>query len=243
VSDGQLADRVALVTGASGDLGRAIAIGLGGEGARLCVVGRDEARLTQTADELRNGDVEVLAVTADLTEPSRTADLAGRVEGEFGGLDILVHCAGSYTRGDLAESGVDSLDSQYRANVRAPYQLTKTVLPMLIARRGDVFFVNSTQGTAAGGGLGQFAATQHAMRAVADSLRAEVNPSGVRVTTLHLGRTATSRQQGIFAAEGRPYAPDQLIAPQDVADLVVAAVTLPNRTQLTTLTVWPTRKA
>ena len=243
MSDRRLAGRVALVTGASGDLGRAIAIALGVVGATVGVVGRDEARLTRTAAELRNRGAEVLALVADLTDRARTADLAGRIEGELGGLDILVHCAGSYARGGLAESSVDSLDHQYRANVRAPYQLTKAVLPMLLARQGDVFFVNSTQGTAAAGGVGQFAATQHAMRAVADSLRAEVNPSGVRVTTLHLGRTATSRQQGIFAAEGRPYLPEGLIAPRDVADLVVAAVTLPSRTQLTTLTVWPTRKA
>ncbi|MFL6143609.1 MAG: SDR family oxidoreductase [Labedaea sp.] len=242
MSDRRLAGRVALVTGASGDLGRAIALALGAEGARMCVVGRDEGRLARTTDELRGKDVDVLAVAADLTDSARTDGLAGRIEGELGGLDILVHCAGIYARGAHEDSTVDGMDEQYRANVRAPYQLTKAVLPMLTARRGDVFFVNSTQGTAAAGGLGQFAATQHAMRAVADSLRAEVNPSGVRVTTLHLGRTATSRQQGIFAAEGRPYPPDQLIAPRDVADLVVAAVTLPNRTQLTTLTVWPTRK-
>jgi NADP-dependent 3-hydroxy acid dehydrogenase YdfG len=243
VSDGGLAGRVALVTGASGDLGRAIAVNLGGCGARLCVVGRDFARLTSAKDELRDAGAEVLAVTADLTDPQRTAELSRRVESELGGLDILVHCSGGYTRGDLAESTVDDLDAMYRANVRAPYQLTKAVLPMLVAGRGDVVFVNSTQGTAARGGVGQFAATQHAMRAVADSLRAEVNPSGVRVTTLHLGRTATSRQQRIFATEGRPYPREELIQPRDVADLVVAAVSLPNRAQLTTLTVWPTRLA
>ena len=72
-------------------------------------------------------------------------------------------------------------------------------MPLLISRQGDVVFINSTQGVAASGDVGQFAATQHAMRGVADSLRAEVNGDGVRVTTLHVGRTATQRQERIFA--------------------------------------------
>ena len=60
-------------------------------------------------------------------------------------------------------------------------------------------------------GVGQFAATQHAMKAVADSLRAEINAAGVRVLTLHAGRTATPRQEKIFADEARRYEPERLM--------------------------------
>jgi NADP-dependent 3-hydroxy acid dehydrogenase YdfG len=235
--------RAAMVTGASGDIGRAIAVALAACGAAMCVVGRNERRLADTVSAVEAHDRPTVALACDLTEAGRIEQLVELVETAHGGLDVLVHSAGTYLRGELGASSVDDLDAQYQANIRMPYRLTQAVLPMLVRGRGDVVFVNSTQGLSAGAGVGQFAATQHAMRAVADSLRAEVNQAGVRVTSLHVGRTATTRQERIFASEGRPYTPDALIQPEDLGELVVAAVTLPRRAQLTTLTVWPTRPA
>jgi NADP-dependent 3-hydroxy acid dehydrogenase YdfG len=235
--------RAAMVTGASGDIGRAIAVALAAAGAAMCVVGRDERRLADTVSAVEAHDRPTVALACDLTEAGRIEQLVELVETAHGGLDVLVHSAGIYLRGDIGASSVDDLDAQYQANIRMPYRLTQAVLPMLVRDGGDVVFVNSSQGLSAGAGVGQFAATQYAMRAVADSLRAEVNPDGIRVTSLHVGRTATTRQERIFAGEGRPYTPDALIQPEDLGELVVAAVTLPRRAQLTTLTVWPTRPA
>jgi NADP-dependent 3-hydroxy acid dehydrogenase YdfG len=233
--------RAALVTGASGGIGRAIALALAAGGADVCVVGRDERRLADTVNAIGAHGTAAVSLAADLTENGRIDQLVDLVDRRLGGLDMLVHSAGIYSRGLLAESGIDELDVQYQANIRLPYRLTQVALPLLVSRRGDVVFINSTQGLAAGGGLGQFAATQHAMRGVADSLRAEVNRDGVRVLSLHVGRTATERQERIFAGENRPYTPESLIQPEDVAGLVVCAITLPRRAQVTTLTVWPTQ--
>ncbi|HET8643294.1 MAG TPA: SDR family NAD(P)-dependent oxidoreductase [Pseudonocardiaceae bacterium] len=235
--------RSAMVTGASGDIGRAIAVALAARGAQVCVAGRDERRLAETVSAVEAHGRPAVALACDLTEPSRVEQLAELVATAHGGLEVLVHSAGSYQRGDLATSSVADLDAQYRVNVRLPYLLTQAVLPMLVRGRGDIVFVNSTQGLSASAGVGQYAATQHAKRAVADSLRAEANRAGVRVTTLHVGRTATTLQERIFASEDRPYPPDTLIQPEDLGELVVAAVTLPRRAQVTTLTVWPTQPA
>jgi NADP-dependent 3-hydroxy acid dehydrogenase YdfG len=206
------------------------------------VVGRDERRLADTVSAVEAYGRPTVALACDLTEAGRIEQLAELVADAHGGLDVLVHSAGIYLRGELAAQSVEDLDAQYRANIYMPYRLTQAMLPMLVRSKGDVVFVNSTQGLSAGAGVGQFASTQHAMRAVADSLRAEVNRVGVRVTSLHVGRTATTRQERIFAGEGRPYTPDALIQPEDVGELVVAAVTLPRRAQVTSLTVWPTRQ-
>lgn len=234
--------RVAVVTGASSGIGRAVAVALARVVGQLCLVGRDETRLACAAAEAQRHGAFVLPFPGDLTSEQRVHELAAEVDRRFGGLDILVHSAGIYARGDLRDARLQTLDAQYRANVRAPYELTQVLLPALVVRRGDVVFVNSTQGLSGSGGTGQFAATQHAMRAVADSLRAEVNAAGVRVMTVHLGRTASPRQERIHAAQGRVYDPERLIQPEDVADLVVTAVGLPRRAQVTTMTVWPTRK-
>ena len=90
-------------------------------------------------------------------------------------------------------------------------------------------FINSSQALRAAAGLGQYAATKHAMKAVADSLRDEVNANGVRVMSLFLGRTASERLRAIFAAEGRLYPPERLVQPADVADVVLSAAAPPNR--------------
>jgi NADP-dependent 3-hydroxy acid dehydrogenase YdfG len=80
------------------------------------------------------------------------------------------------------------------------------------------------------------------MRAVADSLREEVNADGVRVLSLFLGRTATDRQRAIFAMEGRPYPAERLIQPEDVAEAVLAMLRLPRTVEATQLTLRPMQK-
>ncbi|MGH3941832.1 MAG: SDR family NAD(P)-dependent oxidoreductase, partial [Pseudonocardiaceae bacterium] len=142
----------------------------------------------------------------------------------------------------LEKASIKNFDELYRTNVRVPYELTQATLGALTRRRGDIVFINSTQGLSAAGGLSGYAATQHAMKAVSESLRSEVNGQGVRVTTIHLGRTATTLQEGIFAAEGRTYTPELLIQPDDVADVVANIVALPKRTQITSVTLLPTHK-
>jgi NADP-dependent 3-hydroxy acid dehydrogenase YdfG len=91
-------------------------------------------------------------------------------------------------------------------------------------------------------GVGQFAATQHGLLAVADALRGEVNSRGTRVLTVHVGRTATSRQERIFAMEGREYTPERLMQPEDVASVVLTALALPRTAEMTNVSVRPTQK-
>jgi NADP-dependent 3-hydroxy acid dehydrogenase YdfG len=121
--------------------------------------------------------------------------------------------------------------------------LTRLCLPALRASHGQVVFVNSTQGIAAGRGVGAYAASKHALRALADSLRQEVNADGVRVLSVYPGRTATPLQAAVFAAEGRAYAPEALMQPEDVAAMVLAAVTLPRTAEVTEIMMRPMRPA
>jgi NAD(P)-dependent dehydrogenase (short-subunit alcohol dehydrogenase family) len=227
---------VALVTGASGDIGRAIAFDLLAAGAEVFMLSRSMAKLEQPLppDRLR-GRCHFLAV--DLTDN----DAVGRFAEEMaakGRLDLLVLSSGIYER----SSEPAAFTRQIAANLVGPYTLLQRLLPLLIVARGQVVFVNSTQGLKAAAGVGQFAATQHAMKAVADSLRDEVNADGVRVTSIYLGRTATERQRQIFAAEGRPYPPERLIQPADVAKVVRSVLQLPRTGEVTDLVLRPMQK-
>jgi NADP-dependent 3-hydroxy acid dehydrogenase YdfG len=227
-----LRGHVALVTGATGDIGRAIGVALRDAGAEVLMQGRDPGRTTQLGQE-----TGAEAIPADLTRPGDVEALRARAA-RRGRLDVLTLGSGIYERG----ADPAGLRRQLEANVVGPYALLQALLPLLVAAQGQVVFVNSTQGLAASAGVGQFAATQHAMRALADSLRAEVNGRGVRVLSVHLGRTASERQRAIFAAEGRDYPEADLIQPADVAHAVLAMLTLPRTAEATELRLRPMRK-
>jgi NADP-dependent 3-hydroxy acid dehydrogenase YdfG len=229
---------IAVVTGASGDLGAAIASRLLGAGAHVLLVGRNRDRLAASAAAHAQSYRRVPLV-ADLTGPEGITLVEQEVARRGGRLDVLVLGSGIYQRSD--DPAV--LARQFASNVLGPYALLRAVLPHLLAAQGQVVFINSTQGLSAAPGVGQFAATQHAMRALADSVRGEVNDAGVRVLTVYLGRTATERQRAIFAGEGRPYTPERLIQPDDVAQTVLHLLELPRTTEATEITLRPMRKS
>jgi NADP-dependent 3-hydroxy acid dehydrogenase YdfG len=178
----------------------------------------------------------------DLRNDEDVASLVRRSTEELPGVDLLVHGAAIIEIDPLEKAALDDFDSQYQTNVRAPYALTQALLPELRERQGDVVFLNSTAGRTATAGSGQYAATKHALTAVADSLRGEVNADGVRVLSVFLGRTATPMQAELAAREGRGYHPEHLMQPEDVAAAVVAAVTLPRTAELTDIVIRPMLK-
>jgi NAD(P)-dependent dehydrogenase (short-subunit alcohol dehydrogenase family) len=233
-----LKGRSCLVTGAGTGIGRAIALALAAAGADVTVVGRRRRALDETAELADPGRIVVhpadLAVDEHLTD--LTSEIADRA------LDALVHCAGAYAQGSFEQTPVEELDRQYRINVRAPFRLTQALLPALKASQGEIVFVNSTVGLIARANVGPYAATKHALKALADALRDEINPAGVRVFSVYPGRTATERQALIYELEGRAYVPEALMQPEDVAATVLAALTLPRTAELTDLRVRPMRK-
>jgi NADP-dependent 3-hydroxy acid dehydrogenase YdfG len=230
----------AVVTGASSGIGRAIAVRLADVCTRVCLLGRDRGRLAGTADAVASlSRAEALVYPLDLTADHDIARLARWVGAELGGLDVLVHSAGLIRHGAVARAPVQDLDAHYALNVRAPYLLTQALLPHLALRRGQIVFVNSSAGVAARGGVGQYAATKHALKALADSLRDEVNPLGVRVLSIYPGRTATPMQAHVHASEGRGYRPERLLQPADIAEMLLHALLLPRSAEVTDLHLRP----
>ncbi|HEY1359851.1 MAG TPA: SDR family oxidoreductase [Thermoleophilaceae bacterium] len=228
----------AVVTGASSGVGRAIAARLAADGAAVCLVGRDEQRLREAAAEAEGS----LTCRADLTEDRGVEAVAETAQRELPGVDVLVHAAAIIETGPLESASLADFDAQYQANVRAPYALTQALLDRLREREGQIVFINSTAGARAAGGSGQYAASKHGLRAIADSLREEVNADRLRVLTVLLGRTATPMQAALHDAEGRPYRPDLLIQPADVAAMVAAVLALPRTTEVTEIRLRPLAK-
>jgi NADP-dependent 3-hydroxy acid dehydrogenase YdfG len=237
-------DRVALITGASGGIGEAIAVRLAHEGARLVLNGRSAEKLARVAAHVRDLSPGVETFVADLAEDDQVCALASRALEAFEGIDVLIHSAGLFLGGSLAQAPVEDLDRQYRINVHAPYLLTQRLLPALVGRQGQVVFVNSGAGynPTREGWVG-YSASKYALRALADGLRSEVNREGVRVMTVFPGRTATEMQEEVHHYEGRSYDPGRFLQPGDVASTVVNALSLPRTAEVTDLHVRPMRGA
>ena len=204
----------AVISGASSDIGGAIATAIASTGASVCLVGRNAARLKAIANKLSATARTVMVYDADLTVDSAVKKLVRRLRHKFEAIDVLVHCAGAFTKGKIELTRVQELDDLFRTNVRLPFILTQSLLPLLRLRPGQIVFINSSQGLEARATTSLFASTQHALKAFADSLRQEVNAEGIRVLSVYPGRTATARMKALYKAEGRKYQPSCCFKPK-----------------------------
>lgn len=224
---------VHLVTGAGAGIGAAVARALADRGDDLVLLARSDAR----AEDLHRRHAGCTTLVADLAEPAALATaLADHLPGR---LDSLIHVAGVADLGPVEQLAVEVWRRTMDVNLLAPAELTRLCLPALRAARGHVVMVNSGSGLHAGPDWSAYAASKHGLRALADSLRAEQAGSGVRVTSVYPGRTATDMQAKVHEYEGKEYDPSEWIAAESVATAVVSALDLPRDAEMTDVTVRP----
>jgi NADP-dependent 3-hydroxy acid dehydrogenase YdfG len=236
-------NQVAVITGASSGIGKAVALGLAAEGVTTCLLGRKLETLDAVATLARKLAPQVLCYQVDLTSDKEVRKIADLILQDVGHLDMLIHSAGVISFGRLESAPLEEFDRQYRTNVRAPYALTQALLPLLRTRRGQIVFINSSAGLNASANVGQYAATKHALKAVADSFRKEVNAEGLRVLSIYPGRTASPMQEALFRGEGRKYRPELLIQPEDLASVVINTLALSRSAEVTDINVRPLVKS
>ncbi len=226
----------ALVTGASSGIGLAIAQALAAEGAHIHAVARSWPQAIDSW-QLHNAD---FTVEADVKR------LAAEVSASATPLDMLIHCAGALEIGMVADFPIAQLDMMYQVNVRAPFLLTQLLLPLmssdLTQSTGQIVFINSSAAVAPNTTLAVYSSTKSAMKSIADCLRLEVNPIGVRVMSVYPGKTASVMQQRAHELAGKPYDAASLMQPEDVAQMVLSALALPKTAEMTDLHIRPMKK-
>jgi len=237
-----LKNQVAVVTGASSGIGRAIALALATEGATVSLVGRHAQRLASVAESARVSACRVHVYRADLNVIEDLKRLKVDLQRDCGQIDMLVHSAGVIFLGPIADAPVEEFDRQYRTNIRGPFILTQTLLPLLRQHRGQIVFINSSAGLSSQAHLSQYSATKHALKALADSLRQELNAEGIRVLSVYPGRTATPLQAEIHGIEGKEYFPERLLQPEDVAAVVINALRMERTAEITNIHIRPMKK-
>ncbi|QPP06421.1 SDR family oxidoreductase [Streptomyces bathyalis] len=223
-----------LITGAGSGIGAAVTRRLLERGDELWLLARDAGR----ARELRERFEGARTVVGDLGEPGRLSWALGQ-QGLPGELDSLQHVAGVVELGGVGELSTKVWNHTLAANLVAPAELTRLLLPQLRLARGHVLFVNSGAGLHAGAQWSAYGASKHGLKALADALRAEEGGNGLRVTTVYPGRTATPMQEKVHRQEGKEYDPDRWISPDAIATALITALDMPRGSEVTDLTVRP----
>ena len=221
---------VHLLTGAGSGIGQALGDALHARGEELVLLVRSAGRGEELLDRWSGASVLV----ADLADTDAVEALPLPQS-----LDSVVHAAGVVDLGPVAELPAARWREQLEVNLLAPAVLTRVALPSLREARGTVVFVNSGAGLRANPDWSAYAASKHGLRALADALRAEEKPHGVRVTTVFPGRTATPMQQKVHEQEGLAYDAGEWIRPETVAAAVLHVLDLPRDATVPDLTISP----
>jgi NAD(P)-dependent dehydrogenase (short-subunit alcohol dehydrogenase family) len=207
----RLAGKTALVTGSTSNIGRAIAVAFGAEGAHVVVSGRNEARGAEVVDAIRSNGGEADFVRADLDGSAAVSRAlavgATRVLG--GRIDILVNNAGIFPGSTTAATDEATFDQVYGVNVKAPYFLTAAIAPTMAAR-GDGAIINLGSWIARLGIpiASLYSSTKGALETLTKSWAAEYGPAGVRVNAISPGvirdPLATGVDVGVTMMRGTP---------------------------------------
>jgi short-subunit dehydrogenase len=191
IVDMEIAETIALVTGASGGIGQAIARELAARGASVVLTGRRAGVLEPLAAEL-NGR----AIVADLSD----RDAAARLMDETGPVDILVANAALPASGPLTDYELDAVDRALDVNLRVPVVMARLAAEEMVSRRrGHLVFVSSVGGKVASGGASLYNATKFGLRGFSLALREDLRPHGVGVSAVYPGFV---RDAGMFAESG-----------------------------------------
>ena len=203
---------------------------------------RNDATLQQAKASILHDRVgtTVHTCSADLGTATGLEAVGQAVEALGNRLSLLVCCAGEFRfENDLTDLAAQ--EAMFAVNAIGPYRLARGLLPALQQASGYVVFVNSSIVLRDAPEAATYAASRHALRAYANALRSEVSSSAVRVLSVFLGRTATEAQEHIMAREGRPYIREHLLAPEEVAESVLEAISLSTLAEITELFLRPGR--
>jgi len=232
--------RVAVITGASSGIGAAAARALAAHGLQLALLARRADRIQALAAEL--GD-DAIAIAADVTDRDSIVAAAERVESELGGADVLVNNAGVMLLAPFTSAQRAEHRQMVEVNLMGAITATEVFLDQLRDGGGDLVNISSVAGRTARPGNAVYAATKWGINGFSEALRQELQPD-VRVTVIEPGAVATELTDHITDDETKRatkrFVKDLAITAEDIAEVIVFAVTRPRRMTLNEVLVRPT---
>jgi 3-oxoacyl-[acyl-carrier protein] reductase len=234
-----LKGQVAVITGGSRGLGKAMAFALAAEGVNIVITGRTESRLKEVVQELETTH-GVKAAYASFDIGNYKAVQAGvkEIMTAFPKIDILINNAGIATFGSVMDMDVEEWERIIQTNLLGSYYVTKEILPQMIANQsGDILNVSSMAGLGGNATISAYAASKFGLIGFSDSLMKEVRKHNIRVCALTPSTVASDMSKELGLTDGNP---DNVLQPEDFASLVIAGLKLPRRAMMTRSAVWST---
>ncbi len=215
----ELKNLTALVTGAGGGIGRAIAVALAKAGVKVVLFGgKNLEKLNATAKKINELGVESLIIPCDLTDYAQMQSAFGELKEKINGIDILVNNAGMAHNQPFESTPVELFDRIMNINARVPYLLTQLVLPYLkTSKRASIINIASVVSHAGYPDQSAYTASKHALIGFTKSLAKEVYKDGIRVHAVAPGGVYTD-----MIKIARPdLTSDGMIVPEEIADIVM----------------------
>jgi 3-oxoacyl-[acyl-carrier protein] reductase len=233
-----LSKAVALVTGGSRGIGRAIALRLAALGASVTICGRDASALNATAAELQRRTAGVFSHVADVTRPCDVAALVEKAEAALGPVSILVNNAGIGLFGPAHEKSEADWDKVLDTNLKSVFLVSRAVIPAMIRRgAGDIVNISSLAGRNVFAGGGLYCASKWGVVGLSGCMAEELREYGIRVSVVCPGSVATE-----FSGRG-PKDPAKVLTADDVAHAVAMIVTQGPQSFISEVQLRPLRKA
>lgn len=187
--DNAFTNKVALVTGATSGIGRAVIRRFAENSARVAGLGRDQAALAKLENEITGG--EVLTIAVDVTNEDGIRKAVETIVERFGRLDVLVNAAGHISTGSIEDTKLDAWDAMMSVNLRAVFQLMQLVTPHLIKTKGNIVNVSSVTGLRSFPGVLAYCVSKAGVDQLTRCAALELAPKGVRVNAVNPGVVVT----------------------------------------------------
>ncbi len=239
--------KVVVITGASSGLGEAAARLLCAHGANVVLGARRADRLQSLADELSGSGGKALAVATDVTHRNQVKRLVDTAAQKFGRVDVMINNAGIMPRAPLERLTIDDWDRTIDVNIKGVLYGIAAALPhMKKQKSGHMIFVSSVAGHKIGPDFAVYAATKHAVRALAEGFRQEVKAYNIRTTIISPGAVATELPNSVteqdIAEKIQQYYEDIAIPAESFAQAVVFAMSQPDEVDVNEILFRPTRQ-
>ncbi|HEV2711227.1 MAG TPA: SDR family oxidoreductase [Edaphobacter sp.] len=227
-----LADKTALVTGASAGIGWATAIALARRGANLVVTARREERLRQLCAEIEAFGGRAVFYAGDATEEATAWQSVALAIATFGHLDIVINNAGAGNYKNLIETSVEEYDSLMDANMKSGFLFSRHAAPLLIEQKsGTILFISSVAGLQGIAGEAVYCASKFAQVGFAQSLDAELRKYGIKVGTICPG--GVKSEFGLGRGRTEEYIRhSHMMEPEEVAEAIVFACLQPPNVRI-----------
>jgi 3-oxoacyl-[acyl-carrier protein] reductase len=211
----RLTGKVAIVTGSSSGIGKAIALRFGGEGASVVIAARNAERSEETALAIRQKGGEARVIQTDIAHEDQVDALFERTVQECGRVDIAVHNAGIFGGSTIAETPTKAFDEVIRVNLRGTFLCCRAAFKQMKKQGGGIIInVSSVAGVQAWAGTGSYSASKHGVMALTRALADEGRPFHIKVSAICPGAVA----EDLVDASESEIAQSEKISPFDIAE-------------------------